>query len=267
MRRLTALLLMFSIALLPTMVAAQSTPVPPATEATTSPTDLNVRELGLVRQAVTRTGDAYRRSRTSDGVGGIIGGLIVGAVGGYLWSAGKANNDPGLQVVGVGIGLTGVPQLVSGIWNIFYHTPQEDMAEKMLANDALLEGGGLLFVEQEARRARRSRFVGGTTQIVQGGATLATYYLYTQVFPTATNDVLLIFFGIASAFQVIGGVVSLVGKSGPERAYDNLVEQLGENPTNAPAKPGGRISNMRIFPNVTSNDGKLAGGLGLGFQF
>lgn len=241
----------------PPAVTPRATP-----NATPSTTQLTDRERALVRQAVANVGDSYQRSRTAAGLGNIVGGVLVGGLGMYLY---LSQDDPSVRLIGVAIAFSSVPQLVSGMWNIFYHTSQEDMADKILTSDALVDGGGLLFVEQEARRAKRNRLVGGTTSLVQGGATIATYFLLKKFFVTGPDNILLIFFAVGTAIQVIQGVITLVGKSGPERAYADLLDAMGRNPT-AP-KDDNRISRLRVAPTLMASDGKLAPGLGLSFGF
>lgn len=263
MRFLLILLLM----LLPSVAAAQNASPPAATpRATPNPpaaTSLTPRELALVRQAVAEVGSSYKRSRTADGIGYIVGGVLVGGIGMYLY---LSQDDPNIRLIGVAIAFGAVPQLVAGMWNIFYHTAQEDMATKLLSDDQLLDGGGLLFVEQEARRAKRNRLVGGSTSIVQGGATIASYFLLKEFFVTGPDNILLIFFAVGTAIQVIDGVITLVGKSGPEKAYADLLTQMGRDPS-APSQKGNTISRTRVVPTVFANEGKLAPGLGLGFTF
>ncbi len=262
------------IALSPNLVAAQSTP-PPA-ESTVEPApetgevnDLTQRERALVRQAVQNTYDSYKRQRTSDGVGNIIGAAVVGGIGGYLYVAGGNQNDPTTQVVGIAVGLSAIPQLINGIWNVFYTTPQEDIAAKLLNDDALLDGAGLVFVEQEARRAKRNRLVGGTTQIASGAALLGSYYLYSQVDLLADSGlltILLVFSIVGAAVQTIGGVITLVGLSGPERAYRDLLRQMGRSEP-GPTRNDNRISRFILAPTLLGDDGKIAPGVGLGFSF
>ena len=199
--------LILLLTLLPSFVAAQTASPPAATpRATPNPpaaTNLTPKELALVRQAVSDVGSSYKRGRTADGVGNIVGGVLVGGIGMYLY---LSQDDPNIRLIGVAIAFSAVPQLVAGMWNIFYHTAQEDMAEKLLSDDKLLDDGGLLFVEQEARRAKRNRLVGGSTSIVQGGATIASYFLLKEFFVTGPDNILLIFFAVGTAVQVIDGV-------------------------------------------------------------
>ncbi len=234
------------------------------TPATPDPTQLTPMERELVRAAVASVGASHRRTRTSNGVGNIIGGVLVGGLGTYLY---LSQDDPTFRLVGIAIAFSAVPALVSGMWNIFYHTAQEDMADKMLADDRLLDGGGLLFVEQEARRGKRDRLVGGSTSIVAGGATLASYFLLREFFLTGPDNILLIFFGVGTAIQVIQGIITLVGKSGPERAYAELLSDMGRDPLAPPTTDANSISKVHVVPTVLSDDGRAAPGLGLTFSF
>lgn len=270
-------LLIALFALSPNLAAAQSAP-PDPTESESSvepaPTpgevnDLTPEERRLVRGAVQDTYQAHKRQRTADGVGGIIGAVVAGGLGGYLYAAGGSQNDPTIQVVGIAVAISAVPQLINGIWNVFYTTPQEDIAAKLLNDEALLDGAGLLFVEQEARRAKRQRLVGGTTQIASGAALLGSYYLYSQVDLLADSGlltILLVFSVVGAAVQTIGGVVTLVGLSGPERAYRDLLRQMGRSEP-GPTNDDNRISRFMVAPTLLGDDGKIAPGLGLGFSF
>lgn len=229
---------------------------------------LRPEERPIVKAAVQNVHDSYKRSRTADGVGGIAAGLLTGGIGAYLWVTGSNNANPEnavtLQIIGIGIALSAVPQLVSGVWNIFYDTPQEEISAKLLNDDELLDGAGILFVEQEARRAKRQRLVGGTTSIAQGLSILGSYYLYAQVF--GGIDILLLFFGIAAALQTVGGVIQLVGLSGPERAYRDLLGNLGRS-EEAPQRHENRISRFNLVPTLLANEGKLAPGAGFSLSF
>lgn len=231
----------------------------------TAPADgLSAQELELVGAAVRNVGNSYRAQRKSQGVGAIVGGLLVGGLGMYLT---LSQDDDATKLIGIGIAFSAVPQLVSGMWNVFYHTSQEDMADKLLADPALLQGGGLLFVEQEARSARRHRLVGGSTMLVQGAATLGSYFLVREYFLTGPNNILLIFFSAAAALQVIQGAILLASKSGSERAYRDLLLALGRDPTGGPSQPTNRISRLRLSPTLQSEEGRLAPGLGLAVGF
>lgn len=229
---------------------------------------LTPEERPLVRAAVSSVHDAYKRDRAADGIGGIVGGLITGGLGGYLWVVGRDSPDVEeavtLQLVGIGIALSAVPQLISGVWNIFYLTPQEEIAAKLLNDDQLLDSAGLLFVEQEARRAKRQRLVGGTTTIAQGAALLGSYFLYAQIF--GSIDILLLFFGIAAGLSTIGGIIELVGLSGSEKAYRDLLRALGRTET-PPTPEENRVSRLRLQPTLFSNEGKVAVGAGFSLGF
>ena len=261
-------MLVLAFALLPKLASAQTAAIPTtppsATSSSADPTSLTERERELVRRAVADVQSSYRRSRTSDGIGNIVGGLLVGGIGMYLY---LSQDDPTVRLIGVAVAFSSVPQLVAGTWNIFYHTAQEDMAAKLLGDDRLLQGGGLLFVEQEARRAKRARLVGGSTSIVAGGATLASYFLLKEFFIAGPDNILLIFFGVGTAIQVIQGVITLASKSGSERAYAQLLQDLGRDPLAPSVRDPNSISRARIVPTVFADEGKLAPGLGLGFTF
>lgn len=264
-----ALLFALVFALFPMQAFAQ-TAVPravspaPAQLQTPDPTKLDTRERALVKTAVADVRDSYRRSRTGAGVGNLVGGALVGGLGMYLY---LSQDDPTLRLIGIAISFSAVPQLVSGVWNLFYNTSQEDMAAKLLADDRLIDGGGLLFVEQEARRAKRARLVGGSTSIVAGGATLATYFLLKEFYLAGPDNILLIFFAAGTAIQIIQGVITLVGKSGPERAYSRLVTDLGRDPLAPSDENSNTISKLRLSPALYGNEGKLAPGFGLSLGF
>jgi len=226
---------------------------------------LSQQELELVGTAVRNVGSAYRGQRTSQGVGAIVGGLLVGGLGMYLT---LSQEDEATKLIGIGIAFSAVPQLVSGMWNIFYHTSQEDMADKLLADPELLQGGGLLFVEQEARAARRHRLVGGSTMLVQGAATLGTYFLIREYFVTGPNNILLIFFSAAAGLQVLQGIILLASKSGAEKAYRDLLISLGRDPTQSPSRDANSVSRLRVVPAAFGDErGRLAPGLGLTLGF
>lgn len=256
--RLVASLLLLLAIVAPAVAPAQLAPTDPLTPA----------ERPIVESAVQDVYDSYRRSRRSNGVGNVIGATVTGGLGAYLYVVGTNEVDPQnavtLQVIGIGVMLSAVPQLVSGVWNIFYDTPQEDIAARLLNDERLLDNAGVLFLEQEARRAKRQRLVGGTTSIVQGLAILGSYALYAQVF--GSIDILLIFFGVAAAIQTIGGVVDLVGLSPPERAYRQVLRDLGRSEPVVPMEDN-RVSRLRFAPTLLSNEGKLAPGAGFGLSF
>lgn len=264
-RRLIATLVAALIVCGPHLAFAQTAPQTPPAAApapiTTPAKRLDQREGEVIRNAVQGTYDSYRSRRTANGIGGVVGALLIGGFGGYIYAEGDNLGDPTLQIIGIGIMLSAVPQLIAGGWNIFYETPQEEIAAKLLNDPLLLQSSGLLFIEQEARRAKRERLVGGTTAIAQGAALLGSYYLYAQFF--GTSDLLLIFFAIGAALTAVGGVIQLVGLSAPERIYRDTLQELGRG------EEGVRPTAFRtnLAPVLLSNDGKLAPGVGLGFSF
>ncbi len=234
-----------------------------------SPTaPLRPEERPIVTEAVQDVYDAYQSRRRANGVGNLLSGALVSGLGTYFYISGTdqadAQNGLTFRIIGIGLMLSAVPQIMSGVWNIFYSTPQEDIAAKLLNDEGLMDRAGVLFVEQEARRAKRNRLVGGSTSIAQGLAILGSYYLYAQVF--GSYDLLLIFFGIAAAIQTIGGVVELVGLSGPERSYQNMLMNLGRSPEET-REVDNRVSKVRVTPTLLSNEGKFAAGAGFSFTF
>ena len=249
-----------------TVQAAAQTPLPatpqPAADAANT-YNLTERERSFVRGAVRQTGDSYERNRKADGVGNLIGGGLAGGLGMYLY---LSQDDITVRLIGLAIAFSALPQFVQGAWNIFYPTSQEQMADKILADDRLVDTSGILFVEQEARRAKRQRLVGGTTSIVSGAATLGTYFLLQEFLVTGPDNILLIFFIAGASIQVVNGVISLVSKSGAERSYQQMINALGRDPT-APRTNPNRISRARVTPTLLADEGRLVPALGMAFQF
>lgn len=236
------------------MLAATAAAEPP------NGVQLSERDHALVRQAVANVGASYERNRISNGISNVVTGVLVGGIGAYVY----ATQDDTMRLVGVAVAFASVPLLVSGIWDLAYPTAQEMMADKMLADRRLIDGGGVLFVEQEARRAKRSRLVGGTTSIVGGAATLGSYLLLRNVLVGGDDGTLLLFFGVAAGLQVVQGVITFATKTGAERAYDNLILGLGRDPT---AHTPIRVSKLRLAPSIVSDDGKLAPAVSLSTRF
>lgn len=225
-RRLLAGFLLFLCGFfLPTIAFAQPNPdPPPERNDRTVRTDQSAR-YEIIRGAVRDTGDAYRARRRSDAWNDTASGLLSAGIGGYLLFLSTENDDLFLATLSVtAIGL-GVRSLVSGIFNFVFPYSQEPIADKLLSDRELLLSSGMLFLEQEAKRAKRNRIVGGTMSILNAG-TYALMYFPLSSYAGDDTTLLAIVLGVGAALELVGGVITLVGKSGPERVYERTKAQI-----------------------------------------
>ncbi len=167
--------------------------------------------------------DDYRSNRISNGIWGLIGGLVVAGLGGYIayTAFDEEPTDFGLGLFGFGIAGYGLNDMVGGIWNLGYPTPQEEISQKLLDNPAQLRASGMLFLEQEAYRAKRERLVGGTLSILTGAS--AGILIIPLLQQTSDQDtILLALLGLSSGLQILDGIVTLFSSSAAERRYEEL---------------------------------------------
>jgi hypothetical protein len=174
--------------------------------------------------------DGFASSRVSNGIWSLVGGLVIAGLGGYVaYTAFEEEpTDFGLGLFGLGITGYGLNNIVSGIWNLSYPTPQERIAGKMFDNPAQLRASGMLFLEQEAYRAKRERLVGGTLSIMTGASAGILLVPLLQGDRTGQDTILLALVGLTSGLQVLEGIVTLFGSTAAERRYEEI-----ENTMNA----------------------------------
>jgi len=242
---------------------------------------LTPRQLKSVASGVERTHDAFEAQRHRDGWGNVLGGTIVSGLGGYFMYEGlQVYDDAFVSLLGAGIVLRGVGTLVEGVFNIASPTSQEEISERLLDDPGLMETSGLLFLEQEARRARRARILGGTTQIVGGLASGISLIPVTQlVGQQEILTVVYLVFGAFAVLQVIGGLVDLAGKSAAEKIYLETLDAIGGAQPARPSETPREISHLILVPTLfapaaggrfasrTGARSPVGGGLRLGFAF
>ena len=181
--------------------------------------------------AVRDVRDDFASSRVSNGIWGIVGGLIVTGLGGYI-AYDAFERDPrdfGFGLFGLGIAGYGLSDVVGGIWNLAYETPQERIASKLLDDPGQLRASGMLFLEQEAHREKRARLVGGTLSIMTGVSAGVLLVPMLQSERTDQDTFLLLLLGATAGLQVLDGIVTLFGSSEAERRYEELTSTMSAN--------------------------------------
>jgi hypothetical protein len=171
--------------------------------------------------------DDFEDNRVSSGIGNLIGGLIIAGLGGFIaYSAFEEEpRDLGVGLLGLGVAGIGLNNIVTGIWDLSYATPQEHIAGQLLENPAQLRASGMFFLEHEAYRARRARLVGGTLSIMSGAVSGVLLVPLLQG-GTEQDTILLMLLGLTAGLQVLDGIITLFGTTAAEQRYEELEDVM-----------------------------------------
>lgn len=204
----------------------------------------------------------FASNRRSSGFGNLLGGAIIGALGGYIayTAFDEEPSNFGLGLFGLGIAGYGLNDIVSGIWSLAYPTPQERIAGKLLDNPTKLRSSGMLFLEQEAYRAQRARYVGGSLSIITGLS--AGLLAIPLVDDDRADPILLGLLGLTAGIQVLDGLITLIGQSAAEERYEELQNVM---------EGSAHLHDLRLVPTLVTSrtdEGSAIGpGVAAGFRF
>lgn len=217
-------------------------------------TDVGVAT-GAVREGVRQLRDYSASQRGTQAWGGIIGGLLSGALGGYALAVGLDEDKSSYLFIGAGLGVVGATNIVTGIYSLTTASATEQTAQLLLNSPEALGTAGYIFLGHHAEAARQARILGGWTTIASG---LSSGLL---LIPVLTDDddesvlgisdtVWVIAIGTTATLNVINGTLALFGTSVPEQIFGKVQAVVGGSSVAWSVNPGGVHDGEKLVPGL-----------------
>ena len=214
-----------------------------------------------VRDGVRDLRDYSTQTRTSEGWGNIVGGVVSGGLSGWLLVEGLSDDNTSEIVLGAAFGVVTVSTIVGGIYTLSNASAVEQTSQLLLDNESTLATTGYVFLAHEAERARQTRILQGMLGIASG---LSSGLLLIPVLTDDSDETLIglsdtwwiVIIGGSAALGVINGTLALVSESVPETIFRQVQSIVG-----------GQAIHWSISPGAVSDGRSVGPGLSLEARF
>ena len=171
-------------------------------------------EAGPVRVGVAELRDHYQAGRLRHAIQNMLLGTVGTGLGTYVLIdglTGEGQASTSLRLLGLAVLTPAATRLASGFYDIFAPTAPEKTADRILEMEENTRAG-LIFLEHEARRARRERISGAIGDIASGASNLALALIYRrsdEEVPGTTIGPITITIGVVGAVELALGIYDL----------------------------------------------------------